>query len=430
VTGLRPAVPPAVRWITRTLEDAGFETWAVGGAIRDAYLGLATKDWDLATRATPAEVRKVFRRTVPIGIEHGTVGVLARDGTLFEVTTFRRDVETDGRHAVVEFADSIEDDLARRDFTINAIAWHPIREEAHDPFDGLGDLERGILRTVGAPEDRFTEDYLRILRALRFAGRFELEIDGETWAGLMALVEHLPTLSAERVRDELLKVLEDDARPARSLELYGESGVLETLYAELEVVRLSEDGGGPVWPVVLHAVQSLPRSHRHLRLAALLRPLRAESAVAVLSRLRLSNALCDEIARLAESKPMPASSADDSEVRRWLSVHDARRLPSVARVELAYARASAELGRGDTCAEVVESWRAVRRVRRSDPPVTVDQLALDGRGLIGLGLRPGPEFGRILEGLLEWVLEDPARNERARLEERVLSLGSAGEDGG
>jgi tRNA nucleotidyltransferase/poly(A) polymerase len=430
VTGLRPTAPPAVRWITRTLEDAGYETWAVGGAIRDAYLGLATRDWDLATRATPVQVRKAFRRTVPIGIEHGTVGVLARDGTLYEVTTFRRDIETDGRHAVVEFADSIEEDLARRDFTINAIAWHPIREEAHDPFDGVADLERGVLRTVGAPEERFTEDYLRILRALRFAGRFDLEIEEKTWASIVALVGHLPTLSAERVRDELLKVLEDDMRPVRALELYGQSGALGELYSELEELRSGEDGVEPVWPVVLRAVESLPKSRGHLRLAALLRPLTAESAAALLSRLRLSNTLCDEIARLAKAKSMPASAADDGEVRRWLSQHHAVQLPSVARVELAHARARRDSGGADTCAEVVDSWRRVREVRRTNPPLTVDQLALDGRGLIGLGLRPGPEFGRILESLLEWVLEDPTRNERARLEKRVLAIGSEGEDGG
>ncbi|MDH3421587.1 MAG: polynucleotide adenylyltransferase, partial [Gemmatimonadota bacterium] len=146
-----PSAPPAVGWIARTLEEGGYDTWAVGGAVRDAYMGRPSGDWDLATRATPREVQKLFRRTVPIGIDHGTVGVLARDGTMYEVTTFRKDVETDGRHAVVSFADTIEEDLARRDFTVNAVAWHPLREVLLDPFGGVGDLERRILRTVGAP---------------------------------------------------------------------------------------------------------------------------------------------------------------------------------------------------------------------------------------------------------------------------------------
>src|SRR5690606_14370270 len=151
--------PQAVREITRRLEEAGYQTWAVGGAVRDAVLGLPAGDWDLATRARPHEVRRLFRRTVPIGIEHGTVGVLGRDGVLYEVTTFRRDVETFGRHAVVEFADTVEEDLARRDFTLNALAWHPLTAELKDPFGGLRDLEERRLRTVGRPEERFAEDY-------------------------------------------------------------------------------------------------------------------------------------------------------------------------------------------------------------------------------------------------------------------------------
>ena len=123
-------------WITRKLEDAGFETWAVGGAVRDALLGLPLGDWDLATRAHPNQVRRLFRRTVPLGVEHGTVGVLSDEGVLYEVTTFRRDVETDGRHAVVPFADTVEEDLSRRDFTSNALSWHPLRKVMLDPFGG------------------------------------------------------------------------------------------------------------------------------------------------------------------------------------------------------------------------------------------------------------------------------------------------------
>ena len=126
--------PGYVRWVTRTLEEAGYETWAVGGAIRNILLGLPAGDWDMATRAPPQVVQRVFSRTVPVGIDHGTVGVLTREGLLLEVTTFRKDVETSGRHAVVEFADTLQEDLARRDFTINAVAWHPLRLEFRDPF--------------------------------------------------------------------------------------------------------------------------------------------------------------------------------------------------------------------------------------------------------------------------------------------------------
>ena len=214
---LRP--PGAVREIVRRLETAGYEAWAVGGAVRDAALGLPAGDWDIATRARPRDVRRLFRRTVPIGIEHGTVGVLGRDGRLYEVTTFRRDVETFGRHAVVEFADTIEEDLARRDFTCNALAWHPLTGELRDPFGGLADLHARRLRTVGDPAQRFAEDYLRVLRALRFAGHFGLTIEPATWDALVAATPNLARLSAERVREELWKILSKTRHASAALEI-------------------------------------------------------------------------------------------------------------------------------------------------------------------------------------------------------------------
>src|SRR4051812_8075984 len=171
--------PEPVLEIAERLEGAGFEAWCVGGAVRDALLGHPHLDWDLATSAKPEEVRKLFghRRTIPIGIDFGTVGVLDRDGKMHEVTTFRRDVQTDGRHAVVEFGVSLEDDLARRDFTINAIAYSPRRDELRDPFNGRADLASKTLRAVGDADTRMREDRLRALRAIRFAARFDFTID-------------------------------------------------------------------------------------------------------------------------------------------------------------------------------------------------------------------------------------------------------------
>src|SRR5690349_11583067 len=170
--------PKSVRSIAKRLEKAGFETWCVGGAVRDALLGHPQLDWDLATAATPDEMRRLFRRTVPKGVEFGTLGIFDSDGEMHEVTTFRRDVRTDGRHAVVEFGASLDDDLARRDFTINAIAYAPERHVVHDPFGGRHDLARGVVRAVGDPATRMREDRLRALRAIRFAGRFGFAIDG------------------------------------------------------------------------------------------------------------------------------------------------------------------------------------------------------------------------------------------------------------
>jgi tRNA nucleotidyltransferase (CCA-adding enzyme) len=422
-----PAPPPDVSWIARTLEESGYETWAVGGAVRDALLGRPSGDWDLATRATPKEMRRLFKRTVPIGVDHGTLGVLARGGTMYEVTTFRKDVETDGRHAVVRFAGTIEEDLARRDFTVNAVAWHPLREELLDPFGGASDLEGRVLRTVGLPGERFREDYLRILRGLRFAGIFGLDIDPPTWDALCAGVGHLTALSAERVREELLKVMQADPAPTRALDLYASSGALRVLYPELDALRglPSAIEGADRWTLTVRTVQELPAGRPILRLAALLRELSAEATVGLLLRMRLSNQQVDETVLRIRAAPMPAARGDDTEFRRWLSVSGPERLAALGRLDLARARAECRLGSRDRTADVVASWQRAKAVRSGAPPLAVGDLALDGRGLIGLGLRPGPGFGRILDALLDWVLDDPSRNLRPLLEERALELARA-----
>ncbi len=422
MTQPRPVAPPAVRWIVRKLESAGFETWAVGGAVRDALLGLPGGDWDLATRARPEQVRRLFRRTVPLGVEHGTVGVLSDEGVMFEVTTFRRDVETDGRHAVVAFAESLDDDLARRDFTMNAVAWHPLREELRDPFGGLADLQAGTLRAVGDPVQRFAEDHLRILRALRFASRFGLTVDGRTWSALRAGVDRLPRLSAERIREELVKVLDADGTPSRALALYRDSGALAALYPELH--DLSEAAPSD-WMGALATLDHLPRGRPFLRLAALLRPLESRDAAQVLVRLKLSNAHVERTARHASAPPLPPADSPEADFRRWISAVGREEVMVVARLDLAAARAAGALGgaRG-----VVASWRRARSVLAKKPPLEIGDLAVDGRDLIGLGLRPGPRFGEILSALLELVLADPTLNQRERLLEEVRRL--AGEERG
>lgn len=267
---MRFTPPRDVVDMAERLKAAGFQAWAVGGAVRDALAGREGGDWDIATDARPADVRRIFRRTVPIGIEHGTVGVLASDGVLYEVTTFRRDVETFGRHAVIEFADDIDADLSRRDFTFNAIAWNPLTDVLHDPFDGLADLEARCLRTVGDPDARFAEDWLRVLRALRFAGHFAMQVEEQTWAALTRAVPHLTELSAERVREEIGKILERTWRASVSLDLYLESGALAVLVPELaETAGIEMAGGRSAWRRTLDAVDNAQPSRRLLRWALL-----------------------------------------------------------------------------------------------------------------------------------------------------------------
>ena len=434
---MRLTPPRAVIDIARQLRDRGYDTWAVGGAVRDSLLGLPHADWDLATNARPEEVRRVFKRTVPIGLEHGTVGVLGRDGVLYEVTTFRRDVATDGRHAVVEFADTVNEDLGRRDFTINAIAWHPLTEELRDPYGGLVDLRDAVLRTVGEPADRFAEDYLRVLRALRFAGHFVLTIDLHTWAALTAAVPHLAGLSAERVREELFKILGKTPHASAALKLYAAAGALRHWYPELqEIVGLeTAPAAAPsgVWAQTLTAVDTLPVTRPIVRLAALLHALGmpaartkdlqggwrftgheaigAGKAEDLLRRLRCSNADTERVCRLVglQNQLFPPE-APPPVIRRWLAHVTPAYLPDLFRLRVALARARGELGQ-----DVVARWHGARRVLREHPPLTLPDLAVGGADLKALGLSPGPVFGELLRALHDRVLDDPSLNDRDRL---------------
>lgn len=426
--------PEAVRDIAAKLDKAGFETWAVGGAVRDALLGMRGSDWDLATRAQPRDLQRLFKRTIPVGIDHGTVGVLAKDGTMYEITTFRRDVETFGRHAVVEFADTIEEDLSRRDFTFNAIAWNPLTQELRDPYNGFEDLRAATLKTVGEPSERFAEDYLRILRALRFAGHFVLDIDAATWQAIGAAKERLTDLSAERVREELWKVFTKTPHASASLKLYASSGVLGVLYPEVAgVVEVEQNTDVPVWARTLAAVDAIPRSRPVLRAAAFLhavgmqrvksRDLKAEwrfvghevvgarMAEALMRRLKASNADIERVTSLVgfQSDLFPPD-APDAGVRRWLLHVPPALVRDLFRLRLALCRADKLEGN-----DLIARWRHVHRVLLQHPVLDASGLAIGGKDLKALGMKPGPEFGAILDALVQQVIEDPTLNERERL---------------
>jgi tRNA nucleotidyltransferase/poly(A) polymerase len=428
--------PTAVIDIARKLEQAGHDTWAVGGAVRDVLLGQPGGDWDLATSARPDEVRGLFRRTVPIGIEHGTVGVFGADGVLYEVTTFRRDVETTGRHAVVEFAHTIDEDLSRRDFTFNAIAWHPIHDEVRDPFHGLADLKSATLRTVGDPAARFAEDYLRVLRGLRFAGHFVLVPEPATWQALTAAVHQLSALSTERVREELLKVLSRTPHASIALDLYEKSGALEQLYPELhQLAALTAGAEGALWQQTLAGVDALPVSRPLLRLTALLhgigmpaaasRDLRggwrftghevfgARKARELMQRLKASSADTEYVATLvAKQSDLFPPDAPDAGVRRWLLHVPPSLVRDLFRLRIALWRAN-PVDRGDK--DLAGRWRHVHRILATHPPIDVGDLAIDGGDLKALGLPPGPRFGEILRELLDCVIDDPTLNDRTTL---------------
>lgn len=409
-------VPEAVTELVEQLEGAGFETWTVGGAVRDALRGKprAQEDWDLATRATPRQMRRLFRRTVPLGMEYGTVGVFGKDGAIYEITTFRHDVITYGRKAVVAFANSLDEDLARRDFTINAIAYHPKRGERRDPHGGVRDLRDRILRAVGDPAARFREDYLRVLRGLRFAGALELDIDPGTWTGMVGAVPGLAGLSMERVREELLKVL-GGPKPSRALGLYERSGARAIILPQLA------EGLGPDALATIDAIRGRHVSGRRAELRLTLMLIfgigrRADPAMLeeILGGLRFSNAEIERIRAAASGGlgPPPHIVRDEAARRRWLARLGRRGARDVLRVWLAALRSGTSPAARDDVRRVLAGARADMH---AGVALAVGDLAIAGRDLLALGWAAGPGIGRTLRRLLEAVWEDPALNDRATL---------------
>ena len=382
-----PAIPDEVLEIARTLEAAGHEAWCVGGALRDALLGHPHSDYDFATSATPAQITALFRRTAPVGEKYGTVGVLDRFRVVHEVTTFRRDVATDGRHAVVAYGVSLEEDLARRDFTINAIAYHPLRGEWRDPFGGRDDLARGLIRAVGEPAERFREDYLRILRGLRFAARLGFTLEPATWAAAVAAAPGLAQLSAERVRDEWFKGLRTARSPAELVELWIRVGAAERWIPELASVPTAR----------LERLREVPAERRDPILLTLL--LRAAAARGR-GRRRASNAEVERAAAVTRGPTAP-SGGDARAVRRWLA---------------AVGRAAGDLLTLEQLRTGVEApWApTVGEIRRRREPLARGDLAVTGADLQALGAT-GPRIGELLAALLDRVLDEPSLNDHTTL---------------
>lgn len=429
--------PEAVADLAATLERAGFETWCVGGAVRDALLGHAHLDWDLATQATPNEVRKVFRRTVPVGVEFGTVGVFDRDGRMHEVTTFRRDVRTDGRHAEVEFGASLNDDLARRDFTINAIAYAPGTRELRDPFGGRDDLQRGLIRCVGEPRQRMTEDRLRALRALRFAGRFDFAIEPMTWRAIVESAPYLPRLSRERIKQEIEKTTDQVTFPSRTFRLWRDVGAFEQLVPQLAGISdatlaamdaVCPPGSAGALAAARPAARARADRRRLVRLALLFSELQPADAERALKDLRFSNQQIAQVGQLLRGWSALGSAlaaaftggahASDRDLRHWASVTGRPALAVLLRLATARLAATGPV----TTSRAV--YRRALRVAYRDP-IAIADLAVDGDDLQAAGIARGPALGQILVRLRDAVLDDPARNTR----EQLLQLARTFEQG-
>ncbi|MGA2449346.1 MAG: HD domain-containing protein [Polyangiaceae bacterium] len=435
------AVPKDVVDLCGRLRESGKRAWIVGGCVRDLLLERPVNDWDVATNAQPAELLRIFPRAIPTGIEHGTVTVV-RGSRHYEVTTLRGEgTYTDGRRPDwVKFVDDIVADLARRDFTVNAMAVDLADGKFVDPFDGRGDLERSLLRAVGDPVARFSEDGLRVLRAARFVATLGLELEDATEAAISPTLDTFRRVAQERVRDEWLKAMKA-REPSRAFEVMRRTGILGVTCPELlNEVGLEQNRwhAFDVWRHTMVCVDACP-GDPILRLAALLHDVGkpatrawsektsdytfydhdrvgAEIAESICGRLKLSN---DERARVVQLVRHHLFHYDadwsDAAVRRWM------RRVGVERIDDLYVLNEADVrAKGRDCtadlAALADLRDHVARVSAAGAALSTRDLAVDGRDLMReLGLAPGRLIGELLGLLLEDVVSDPAANGKERL---------------
>ena len=457
---LKRAIPGDVHALCDRLGGAGYRAWVVGGCVRDLLLhdlepgaeasaaeGGVRNDWDVATDARPEDVQRVFPRVIPTGIQHGTVTVLM-GGQGYEVTTLRGETTySDGRRPdSVHFVDDIVRDLARRDFTVNAIAYDPKADALIDPFDGMKDLRARVLRAVGDPAERFAEDGLRVLRAARFVATLEMTLDPATERAVEPSLGTYRKVSAERIRDEWMKAMKA-RRPSRAFEVMKDHGMLAITAPELLESVGCEQNRHHSYDVWGHAMACLDACAPSpvLRVAGLLHDvgkprsrafsektsdytfyeherIGADLAGPLLSRLRFSN---DERARVVALVRHHLLCWDatwsDAAVRRWMKRVGPELLEDLYLLNEADVRAKGRDATPDL--DRLAGLKAhVERVRASGAAFTLKDLAIDGADLRALGLRPGPLFGEILRALLDEVVEDPALNTKDALCERARAL--------
>lgn len=390
-----------------TLHRAGYAAYVVGGCVRDSLLGLTPHDWDLCTSALPQQVMELFgaQRCIPTGLQHGTVTV-KQSGALYEITTFRTEgTYTDGRHPdEVHFVPDVREDLARRDLTINAMAYNE-KEGLVDPFGGQADLQSGIVRAVGVPRQRFTEDALRILRLYRFAARFGFAIDPPTAQAAQELCAHLDCVSVERIEEELAKLLSAPAPAA-----YLDKKILFVILPELSSEALA--AAKPVVDACPAGAENLP-----IRLAALLLSLGEDGIRCTLKRLRCSNACIEETAVLVrEAVPgVPVS----------LNIY-ARRL--LGKYNLCTVQRLAALGTAlqpERAADFAALSELAEQLDADGVCCRVSQLAVNGRDLMVAGVPAGPGIRKVLEALLDGVIREEYPNERQALLAAVQQLAAS-----
>lgn len=447
----RISLPADVRNIIGRIEEAGYEAYAVGGCIRDSILGREPADWDITTSALPGDIKKIFRKTIDTGIQHGTVTVLMH-GTGFEVTTYRIDGDySDSRHPdSVTFTGNLREDLARRDFTINAMAYND-SVGLVDEFDGMGDIGRRVIRCVGDPVERFSEDALRMMRAVRFAARLGYEIDPATRDAIGQLAPTLSAVSAERIMTELTGLLMSDH--PEMLGMCYELGLTAVFLPEFDVCMTTpQNNPHHCYNVGEHILHTLMGSvpDRTVRFTMMLHDiakpatltideegithnkghaeLGSKMARGILRRLKSDNALIDDVTilikyhdwRLEEDKKM---------IRRAMNKVGTGLFPTLLNVMRADVYGQSDYLKKEKNERIEAIERLYKEILDADEAVSVRDLAINGRDLMEVGIPSGPEIGRILNAMLEHVLEYPEDNEKGRLLELLPGMKDAGVTG-
>ena len=436
--------PESVLNILKKLENNGYDAYAVGGCIRDVMLGREPKDWDIATNALPQEVKGLFERTSDTGLKHGTVTVLL-DNNTFEVTTFRIDGGyEDGRHpSTVEFTNALEEDLRRRDFTMNAMAWNGERGIV-DPFGGREDIGKRLIRSVGEPGERFREDALRMLRAIRFAARLGFDIYDGTLAAIRENCRLIGSISSERIREELTGILTAD--DAMKFILLRDTGLLQLILPEIEACfNTIQNNPHHVYNVGEHSIRAVAaaKKNEYIRWTMLLHDTgkavtrttddkgidhyyghpdkSVEIARKILKRLKFDNKSMNIILRLVKHHDRDILPTTRAVAKAVHAVGDDifTDLLDVKRADKS-AQNPADLQKGLEYVDTIQRIYTELKAQRSC--LEMKDMAIDGHDLIGLGFREGKEVGFALQYLFEKVLENPSLNEKRFLVELAAEL--------
>lgn len=434
-------LPKHVKYIIETLEQNGYEAYAVGGCVRDSILGREPNDWDITTSADPYEVKKLFSHTIDTGLQHGTVTIML-EHVGYEVTTYRIDGDyEDSRHPKeVTFTKSLEEDLKRRDFTVNAMAYND-RDGLIDLFHGMDDIQKKVIRCVGNAEERFTEDALRIMRAVRFSAQFGYEIELETKKAIVKLAPNLKNISAERIREELIKLLVSEH--PEYIRIAYETGITAQILPELDVcMETKQNTPHHMYTVGEHIIHSLTNvpGDKVLRLAMLMHDIgkpycittdeagrdhfkghaekSAEMAAVIMHRLKFDNDTLNRVKRLAKYHDWAISLSPPikkATVRSMISRIGEDLFPDLFTIGDADLLAQSDYFKAEKEEKQQLLKEMYREIMEQGDCLSIKNLAVSGNDLIEHGMKPGKELGQVLQKMLEDVLKHPSSNNKEYL---------------